>query len=342
MKLSAHKRRRIRCKQQGFTLLEVMLALALSFLVLLGVAMAIDLHLRMLDKRQNEIEQSQLSRSVLQLIREDIRGAVQYTPFDSSALDDLIAGLDPLGADAAQAALGGDPAGDGGTGGDSDPVEDESSSASQAVATSVAPPTRPGVYGNETALMVDVSRLPRRDQLQYPQTLNGVALLPSDIKTVAYYVRIGQSSTGAASKSSDSATSGLVRREVDRAVTRYAIDFGGGAVLADAEEVIAPEVTAIYFRYFDGREWQSSWDSDELGRLPVAIEVTVQIGGAQQGTGSATSNTSASNSSATNVQNVLQESHTIVVYLPISEAVSEADEEEADAAAAAATNTTGS
>jgi len=341
MKLSSYKRRANQLKRQGFTLLEVMLALALSFLVLMGVAMAIDLHLRMLDKRQNEIEQSQLSRSVLQLIREDIRGAVQYTPFDSSALDDLIAGLDPLGADAAQAALGGGQSDDGDAD-DAEPTAEESSSASQTVASSVAPPTRPGVYGNETALMVDVSRLPRRDQLLYPQTLNGAPLLPSDIKTVAYYVGTTQSSASAGTQSGNFTTSGLVRREVDRAVTRYSIDFGGGAALADAEEVIAPEVTSIYFRYFDGKEWQAYWDSDELGRLPVAIEVTVQIGGAQQGTGSTTTNTSVSNSSATNVQNVLQESHTIVVYLPISEAVSEADEEEAAAAEAAAAGTTGS
>ena len=194
-----------RLRRQGFTLLEVILALALSFLVLMGVAMAMDLHLRMLDKRQSEIEQSQLSRSVLQIIREDIRGAVQYTPYDTSALEQVIAGRDPLGADAAAAVASGDLSGlesgdggaggtgGGGTGGGMTSTETggsagPTSSASQDVVSSIAPPTRPGVYGNETALMIDVSRLPRRDQLLYSQTLGGTALLPSDIKTIAYYV----------------------------------------------------------------------------------------------------------------------------------------------------------
>lgn len=38
-----------------------------------------------------------------------------------------------------------------------------------------------------------------------------------------------------------------------------------------------PEVSSLRFRYFDGRGWRSRWDSQESGRLPVAIEVIMVI-----------------------------------------------------------------
>lgn len=38
---------------------------------------------------------------------------------------------------------------------------------------------------------------------------------------------------------------------------------------------IAPEVSTIRFRFFDGQQWQPEWDSLRLKRLPQAIEVTL-------------------------------------------------------------------
>ena len=39
----------------------------------------------------------------------------------------------------------------------------------------------------------------------------------------------------------------------------------------------APEVVGLRFRYFDGRGWRSSWDSLQRKGLPVAVEVKMQI-----------------------------------------------------------------
>ena len=302
--------RQSRCA--GFTLLEVILALALSFLVLLGVGMAINLHLRMLDKRQNEIEQTQLSRSVLQMIRDDIRGAVQYSAVDTSALEELIAGLDPLAADAAAAEL----------------LESEQAaeltpeeSEAEAVATSAVPPTRPGVYGDLTSLSIDVSRLPRRDQFMFSSTTGDATDLVSDIKTIAYY--IGETEATAPDGQSIGTQMGLVRRVVDRASARYATDYGGQTDLTTGAQVVAPEITQILFTYFDGTDWLEEWDSDESGGLPVAIKVIVQIGGENMN----------STTPSTNLQQIVPETHTMVVYLTISEAaasVLESEEETGD------------
>ena len=40
---------------------------------------------------------------------------------------------------------------------------------------------------------------------------------------------------------------------------------------------VAPEVAGLEFRYFDGTEWLSSWDSEAEGKLPVAVEIIVAV-----------------------------------------------------------------
>ena len=44
----------------------------------------------------------------------------------------------------------------------------------------------------------------------------------------------------------------------------------------EAEE-IGPNVIHVSFRYFDGNDWQESWDSSMSGTLPRAIEVLIHV-----------------------------------------------------------------
>ena len=79
-----------RASRKAYTLLEVVLALALTVLVLGGISMAINFHLITLRDQQAEIERSQIARQSLFMITKDIRSAIQYKPIESSALDELI------------------------------------------------------------------------------------------------------------------------------------------------------------------------------------------------------------------------------------------------------------
>jgi hypothetical protein len=108
-------------------------------------------------------------------------------------------------------------------------------------------------------LQVDTSRLPRIDQ--YDAAL---ADRLSDVKTVAYYL-----------------DKGLVRREMDRATAAWAVQQGQLADATAGLEPIAPEVTAIEFRYYDGAEWVDTWDSAEKEGLPLAVEIAIAIGPTQ-------------------------------------------------------------
>ena len=38
-----------------------------------------------------------------------------------------------------------------------------------------------------------------------------------------------------------------------------------------------PELVGLEFRYFDGQQWWSQWDSRQKGRLPTAVEVAMQF-----------------------------------------------------------------
>jgi hypothetical protein len=114
--------------------------------------------------------------------------------------------------------------------------------------------------------------------------VGGVTDVPSDLKTVAYYVRGPASAppdTGFAPQgtltASDSTRAGLVRRELDRAVSQYANEQGRMEQLNQQGELIAPEVVGLEFRYFDGSQWMEFWDSQQIQSLPLAVEITVAI-----------------------------------------------------------------
>ena len=64
---------------------------------------------------------------------------------------------------------------------------------------------------------------------------------------------------------------------MDRAATQWAFDNNDLSRLDATGEVIAPEVVALEFRYFDGEQWQPTWDSEEASGLPMAIEVAIAI-----------------------------------------------------------------
>lgn len=312
---------------RGMTLLELLLALALTGLVMVVISMAIDLHLRALDVRRTNVEENQVARAVLRNIATDLRNVVIYEPIDMSGVQDMSSGSlgdsfsaddfsDPMGDTGSGdvgGATGGDSSGDmgggssgsdgrsgdtggdvsGGTGDDlsgmdlgmeSDLLLEDGSTVTlnnADIAGTVIPTNVPGLYGNEFELQVDVSRLPRADQYEMmfaASSLGATVDVPSDVKTVSYFLQTEENTTPDMSADwSVAAGSGLVRREMDRAVTSWQSESGDLDTNATGGTLIAPEVNYLQFRYFDGLSWLTEWDSDELGSLPVAVEITLGI-----------------------------------------------------------------
>ncbi len=278
----------------GMTLLELLLALSLTGMVFVAIGMAIDLHLRSIDIGRTETEEAQLARALLRRMADDLRAAVQYQVIDFSSLQSVApGGTEDLGdlplEDNPSDGDGDFENGEQGAGEDPTggflPGEDAAPSASQDIAATAAPAAVPGVYGNQYELQIDVSRLPRPDEYQGVMALDAGASplqIPSDVKTVSYFLRPPDDAQAAAPTTQggfadEAPQGGLVRRELDRAVARLASDSGDGALLDATGDVLAPEVTGLEFRYFDGTQWLFDWDSDAMGGLPAAVEIAIAI-----------------------------------------------------------------
>ena len=259
-------------KSQGFTLLEVVLALALTSLIVITVASAIDLHLRVLEVGRTEVEEAQLARALLRLIANDLRSAVQYTPIDLADLvPDMAISADDLAGLGEEA--GADPE-------DLEALDESDADRTSNLTESSVVPSVPGLFGNRYELQVDTSRLPRIDQFNGMLSATGeVSFLdrPSDVKTVAYYVVNDQLDRTAYASAVSQNRNGLIRREFDRATTAWAAERGQLAEMEYGLEPIAPEVAAIEFLYYDGTEVVDEWDSIERGGLPMAVQITIGI-----------------------------------------------------------------
>lgn len=299
----------------GLTLLELLLALSLSIVVLMAIGMAINLHYRMFDVRRTNVEEAQLARAVLRHIADDLRCAVQYTPPDLEGLDTVSGNAVSAAANSAFGETGdeggaggqgssgtgstGSQSGQGGTSGSGQFATNPSSTASaqllsQAATTTVDPTATDaastsvvGLYGTATELRFDISRLPRVDEYQSlmtPESGVGVVDIPSDIKTITYFLAEGDAPTGAAFAGSGSTLdttssggSGLMRGQLDRAVASWAEMNGGSSSAYETAELLAEEVTSLTFSYFDGEAWSEEWDSATMGGLPIAVEIFITI-----------------------------------------------------------------
>ena len=279
--------RRTRRGHRGLTLLELMLALSLTAMIMAVIAMSLDIYMRTLDRRQAITEEAQLARAILNQIATDLRSAVQYAEPDAEEGLAGLDGVDVMGA--ASDLLGGGALGDdllgAVTGGDdptiTDMLDDEATTTD--LATSTIPPAVPGLYGNMNQLQLDISRLPRVEEYQRVMALEenfALTDIPSDVKTITYYVQsldAPELEEGDVLEDDIMKASGLVRRQMDRAVTTFAADNGNADDLMNLGDVIAPEVVGLEFQYWDGIQWLPEWDTELNEGLPVAVEVRLYM-----------------------------------------------------------------
>lgn len=72
-------------------------------------------------------------------------------------------------------------------------------------------------------------------------------------------------------------TQGLARMEGERLALQMADKQGSIGSLLGQTQMLAPEVSRVLFRYFDGSTWMTQWDSASYGGLPRAVEVTLEL-----------------------------------------------------------------
>ena len=277
----------MRSSRRAFSLLELILALALTVVIFSAIAASFHVFLKTVTEQQREIEQHQVARNVMAIIGNDIRAALQYKPVDVTGVENLaasellVAGIiggesaeDIIAIDALGASEAEEDVSD--VSGGSDELTEEE------IALADCVDCRPTLIGTETALTVDVSRLPRLDEYNPLVASNSEEVqLPSDLKAISYF--IGRPSagdnSGRNSLFSDQVNDlgGLYRRNIDRAVANYAGEEGIMDFADSYADLISPEVVELTFRYFDGEQWNTEWDNFERGGFPLAVEIVVTM-----------------------------------------------------------------
>jgi len=264
-------------RSNGVTLLELIISLALSGLLFAMITQMIGNHFYVLEKQRDNVEEVQLARALLSRMSHDIKSAVQYSGVDvEAALGDVdiegamgIAAGAGVGIDELMGAAGGLLS------------SDDTSAPSYDFETSF--PTSLGMYGDQATLRLDISRIPRQEEYRamYDPTKIGVLQdVPSDVKLISYYCRTMNVENDASAQdifNDDPTIPGLIRGQLSRAITSYAMNNGNYQAVQGTDKLLAPEVIALEFQYYDGYQWLQYWDSEEFDGLPLAVKIRMTM-----------------------------------------------------------------
>jgi hypothetical protein len=281
----------LRCPH-AFTLFEVLIALSLSMLLVSAIYAGLSLYWRYSSAGHVEVERALLARALLRRIELDVRSVMYRPPAATTATDS--SGSGTSGSGASGSGSGGSGSGTGGTssgsgssgsgsgGSGASGSGSGSGSGSSDQSTTTQTTTTPddayatsttGLFGNATTLMMHVSK-PAHEQMAALLAASGnEQTRVSDLATVAYFV--SGTATGTLQQSVNQP--GLARLEGDRLAMAMADQQQNVAAMASKTELLAAEVTAIRFQYFDGFRWCPSWDSSVYGGLPKAIDVEIAM-----------------------------------------------------------------
>jgi hypothetical protein len=277
----------MRRRRSAYTLLEVLLSLAISVLVLSAVYSVIGYQLKQAQAGREVIERATLSRAIFNKMGQDVTVAIsQNDPARFRRSSNSSGGSggtsDASGSGGTTAAASGNTAASGAatggatgtgstntgnstTGGTSGTGTDATSSADTPVQLPL------GVVGTATELHLFVSKIPQDGPMPPPPAGGDAAAQPpniSDLQRISYW--LGDAEVGLCRFESRLITS-------DEATTP-SIPSG------DATRYkMAPEVRSLEFSYFDGTSWTDSWDStspgpDGVTPLGSPRAVSVKIG----------------------------------------------------------------
>lgn len=271
--------------RKAYTLIEVIISLSLLVVLMSFISAAIDVHLRLLDASRTQVAEAHLARSILEKIARDIRSTViavaeQELTVDQESVSTL------LGLGAATGSISAETATE-----MAESVSTENAVPEEGTVTG----TLPGIYGDLNWIQIDTARLPRGESYGTKQVAaQGTTLWDrlSPTKTVLYYLGEDSGTLGPDDPEPESFTDalggltdqfsakyGLFRRQLDRRVAEYALENDLDSEYELQDEPIAPEIESIEFEYYDSdnSQWLTYWDMDEMGKLPIAVRITLVV-----------------------------------------------------------------
>jgi prepilin-type N-terminal cleavage/methylation domain-containing protein len=282
----------------AFTLLEMILAASIAALLLAALYVAVDLQLRHASSARDVVEQTTLARTLLNRIGNDIAPGIATADPTRYQMSGQGSGGSGGGGSTASGGGGGATANNGAanTGGGATNANNANTGNNQGTIASTttttvnsfSPPTNGtsqteaqsspnglavlALQGDSTTLTLYVSRVPADpSSSQNPndnQMLNQ-AQLPgvSDMRRVYYWLAPGE---------------GLCRQEINP-VTSDDAQNGNvptGSPDPSTRQLLAREVRNLQFEYFDGENWNDTWDGTQVGSdgvTPIGPPVLVRI-----------------------------------------------------------------
>jgi hypothetical protein len=260
-------------RRSGYTLLEVILATSIAVLLLGALYVAVDVQLNYAQAGRDRVEQNTLARSIFSRMSADAAQVVSLSDparfrVTSSSSGSSGGSGGTSGNTGATGNTGSNTSGmtsGTGTSGTTSSSTDDGSSTT--TTTNIVVPL--GVQGDSTWLHMWVSKNPR-ENLTADQSASPPRV--SDLWRVSWWL-VGDAGSA----------SGLARQEVKVVTSDDATNLPPGI---DNEEsfILASEVKSVLFEYFDGTNWNETWDSTEMGAdgvtpkgSPVAIRVTMEL-----------------------------------------------------------------
>jgi prepilin-type N-terminal cleavage/methylation domain-containing protein len=225
--------------RSGFTILEMVLALAIAVVLLWGLYNALNMQVQQAHVGRTALQEATLARSILTRMAADIQS--NLGPVNQFLLSNS------------------------GTG--------SSSSTTTTPTTDNTFSFNNGVYGQSNVLVLVVSKAPRELNLvgANPSDPTQQATV-SDLRRISYWIVPG-----------DDQNSGLVRQDIPQATSNEIMNVPPTVTDTSTYQVLAPEVKDITLQYFDGLDWQDTWDGTVLGGPnqdtpigpPAAIRITL-------------------------------------------------------------------
>jgi uncharacterized membrane protein YgcG len=267
--------------RSAFTLLEMVLAAAVAVLLLAALYVAMDLQLRHAEAAREVVTETTLARTLLNRIADDI--APDFATADPTRYKQGGGsgggGAGGGGSGGSGSSGSGGNSGGGSSGGNSSnavtnsdgTVNTFSSTSGTAATASPQGLAVLALQGNSSSLTLYVSRV--------PPGANANGTLPSSVsdqRRIVYWLVDG---------------GGLARQELTAVTSEDAMNGNvPSGMPTDPKQLIAKEVQSLQFQYFDGTNWQDSWDGAQVGPdnatpigPPVAVAITLGIATGDEG-----------------------------------------------------------
>lgn len=259
--------------------MEILLALALAAVLITAISASVQQAWRLSAQGKTELERQQVARAVFRLIERDLR-SVMFVPPSEFAEDEESSSAStsspPKFATVNMPKQNTTSSGSGSSGSSGSTTDTSSSSttASSTTQPQIVLASR-GIRGDRFSMEIDGARPQREIAFALPVNETIPSMRTSDLRTIMYQLGTAGVINGPQGQG------GLARREGDRYAITSAEMSGRDASGNFSSAVIAPEIIELQFRYFDGVQWLTVWDSVSAGRLPRAVEVQIRFAPAE-------------------------------------------------------------